>query len=118
MLKILRKPLFAGDSEIDQLYRIFRMLGTPNDKVWPGVTQLPDFRAIFPKWDPQSLPNAIEKHPDRLLTDFFKVRNKMLSDLDAKIIRNQNLHYSHLAIDDSRSAPKNFCKDGNATCIF
>ena len=27
---ITKRALFAGDSEIDQLYRIFRMLGTPN----------------------------------------------------------------------------------------
>ncbi len=27
---VTKKPLFAGDSDIDQLYRIFRVLGTPN----------------------------------------------------------------------------------------
>jgi serine/threonine protein kinase len=27
------QPLFKGDSEIDQLFQIFRMLGTPNAKV-------------------------------------------------------------------------------------
>lgn len=26
---VTKKPLFAGDSECDQLYRIFRILGTP-----------------------------------------------------------------------------------------
>uniref|UniRef100_A0A2R8N987 Protein kinase domain-containing protein n=1 Tax=Callithrix jacchus TaxID=9483 RepID=A0A2R8N987_CALJA len=28
-----KKPLFHGDSEIDQLFRIFRALGTPNNEV-------------------------------------------------------------------------------------
>jgi len=28
---VTKKPLFEGDSEIDQLYRIFRILGTPNE---------------------------------------------------------------------------------------
>jgi serine/threonine protein kinase len=28
---VTRKPLFPGDSEIDQLMRIFRVLGTPNE---------------------------------------------------------------------------------------
>merc|ERR1712042_358761 len=32
-----KKPLFHGDSEIDQLFRIFRTLGTPNNDVWPDV---------------------------------------------------------------------------------
>lgn len=27
------KSLFAGDSEIDQIYRIFQVLGTPNSSV-------------------------------------------------------------------------------------
>ena len=36
-----------GDSEIDQLFRIFRVLRTPNEDLWPGVTQLPDFKVMF-----------------------------------------------------------------------
>ena len=37
-----------GDSEIDQLFRIFRVLRTPNEDLWPGVTQLPDFKVMLP----------------------------------------------------------------------
>jgi len=47
---ITRKALFQGDSEIDQLFRIFRTLGTPDESTWPGVTSLPDFKSNFPKW--------------------------------------------------------------------
>jgi cyclin-dependent kinase 2 len=43
-------PLFPGDSEIDQLYRIFRVLGTPDDDVWPAVSSLPDYKPQFPQW--------------------------------------------------------------------
>jgi len=50
-----KMPLFPGDSEIDQLFRIFRTLGTPNDKVWPGVSKLPDYQPTFPQNPPQSL---------------------------------------------------------------
>ncbi|CAL9069232.1 cell division control protein 2 homolog [Musa acuminata AAA Group] len=45
-----RRPLFPGDSEIDELFKIFRVLGTPNEDTWPGVTSLPDFKSAFPKW--------------------------------------------------------------------
>lgn len=45
-----RKALFPGDSEIDQLFRIFRTLGTPTEATWPGVTQLPDYKRDFPRW--------------------------------------------------------------------
>ncbi|XP_030521672.1 cell division control protein 2 homolog [Rhodamnia argentea] len=50
-----RRPLFPGDSEIDELFKIFRIMGTPNEDSWPGVTSLPDFRSTFPKWAPQDL---------------------------------------------------------------
>ncbi|XP_065312448.1 cyclin-dependent kinase 2-like [Dermacentor albipictus] len=56
---LMLKALFAGDSEIDQLFRIFRTLGTPDENSWPGVTNLPDYKATFPRWEPQSLVNII-----------------------------------------------------------
>jgi len=51
---ITRTPLFPGDSEIDQIFRIFRVLGTPNDTVWPGFTNLPDYQPTFPQNPAQS----------------------------------------------------------------
>ncbi|TVY56330.1 Cyclin-dependent kinase 1 [Lachnellula cervina] len=48
-----RKPLFAGDSEIDEIFKIFKLLGTPTEAEWPGVsdkTCFPDFKTSFPKW--------------------------------------------------------------------
>ena len=30
------KPLFNGQSEISQINKIFKELGTPSDKIWPG----------------------------------------------------------------------------------
>ena len=34
-----KRPLFQGDSEIDQLFRIFRVLRTPNEEIWPGINR-------------------------------------------------------------------------------
>lgn len=45
-----KKPLFSGDSEIDQIFKIFQVLGTPNEATWKGIDSLPDFKATFPKW--------------------------------------------------------------------
>ncbi|XP_067908553.1 cyclin-dependent kinase 1 [Heterodontus francisci] len=50
-----KRPLFHGDSEIDQLFRIFRTLGTPNNDIWPEVETLPDYKNTFPKWKAGSL---------------------------------------------------------------
>ena len=59
------QPLFPGDSEIDELFKIFRLLGTPNENLWQGVQQLPDFKAEFPKWKPKNLREVVQ-HPERL----------------------------------------------------
>lgn len=56
-----RFPLFPEDSEIGTLFSIFkcvarffvsvrRMLGTPDETTWPGVSSLPDFSPLFPKF--------------------------------------------------------------------
>ncbi|OQR88222.1 cell division protein kinase 2 [Achlya hypogyna] len=54
-----RKPLFPGDSEIDELFRIFRVLGTPDEGMWPGVSSLPDYKVSFPQWQPQPWSNIV-----------------------------------------------------------
>lgn len=54
-----RRALFPGDSEIDQLFRIFRTLGTPSEATWPGVTQLPDYKGSFPKWTRKELEEIV-----------------------------------------------------------
>lgn len=38
-----RRPLFPGDSDIEQLDRVFGFLGDPHEGCWPGVAALPDF---------------------------------------------------------------------------
>ncbi|GAB2230267.1 hypothetical protein Droror1_Dr00014526 [Drosera rotundifolia] len=47
------EALFRGDSELQQLLHIFRLLGTPNEEVWPGVTSLRDWH-VYPQCRPRS----------------------------------------------------------------
>jgi len=56
---LTRRPLFPGDSEIDQLFRIFRVLGTPTEATWPGVSSLPDYKPVFPRWEAQDIGQAL-----------------------------------------------------------
>ncbi|KAH7680866.1 [RNA-polymerase]-subunit kinase protein [Dioscorea alata] len=37
---LTKEPLFKGKTEMDQLDKIFKMLGTPNDEIWPGFSKL------------------------------------------------------------------------------
>ncbi|PIA32947.1 hypothetical protein AQUCO_04300124v1 [Aquilegia coerulea] len=54
-----QRPLFPGDSEIDELFKIFRIMGTPNEETWPGVSSLPDFKSAFPKWPSKDLATVV-----------------------------------------------------------
>ncbi|ESQ28538.1 hypothetical protein EUTSA_v10018174mg [Eutrema salsugineum] len=50
MAELLSKaPLFNGKTEFDQLDKIFRILGTPNESIWPGFSKLPGVKVNFVK---------------------------------------------------------------------
>lgn len=54
------RPLFQGDSEIDQIYKVFEIMGTPNNSTWEGVESLPDYSAdTFPGFKPQNLQSFV-----------------------------------------------------------
>jgi cyclin-dependent kinase 7 len=47
---MLRVPFIQGETDLDQLAKIFLALGTPTEETWPGLTSLPDY--IQFKWHP------------------------------------------------------------------
>jgi cell division cycle 2-like protein len=55
------KPLFPGEGEIDQMNRIFKAMGTPNEDNWPGVTSLPNVSKI--SWKTSSRGKLREMFP-------------------------------------------------------
>jgi len=59
MVQAKHIPMFPGDSEIDQIFRIFRTRGTPTEDDWLGVTMLPDFNLGFPQWKQKPLPELL-----------------------------------------------------------
>lgn len=48
---VIGRPLFPGSDVDDQLRRIFKLLGTPTEETWTGMTQLPDYKP-FPMYQP------------------------------------------------------------------
>lgn len=68
-------PLFPGSKYPDQLYAIFRILGTPNEENWPGVTRLPDYLPDFPKWNTLQMRDLLPN----LSSDGQNLISKMLS---------------------------------------
>ncbi|ETN39589.1 serine/threonine-protein kinase pef1 [Cyphellophora europaea CBS 101466] len=49
------RPLFPGTTNEDQLQKIFRLMGTPSERTWPGISQLPEYKSNFPSYATQQL---------------------------------------------------------------
>lgn len=43
---VRHEPIFPGNSELDQINKLFSMLGTPNDTIWPGFSELPHVKRM------------------------------------------------------------------------
>lgn len=52
------RTLFQSDSEIDHLFRIFRLLGTPTLRNWPEAVTAKNFSPKFPLYDGFSFPQV------------------------------------------------------------
>ncbi|XP_063847761.1 LOW QUALITY PROTEIN: cyclin-dependent kinase 11B-like [Scylla paramamosain] len=71
------EPMFPGKSEIDQLNKIFKDLGTPSDKIWPGYNQLP----LVKKTQFADYPynHLRERFKSRLSDEGFNLLNRFLT---------------------------------------
>eukprot|EP00930_Biecheleria_cincta_P014309 TRINITY_DN1236_c0_g1_i1.p1 TRINITY_DN1236_c0_g1~~TRINITY_DN1236_c0_g1_i1.p1 ORF type:complete len:296 (-),score=66.86 TRINITY_DN1236_c0_g1_i1:52-939(-) len=62
------RPLFPGNTDQDQLQRIFKILGTPSEASWPTAAELPDWKPDFTQYEPQPwssiAPNLDEQGTD------------------------------------------------------
>lgn len=57
---VTRKPLFAGQNEEEQLQKIFKIRGTPNENDWSGLKELPLYpTGEQPIYQPQDLANFV-----------------------------------------------------------
>ena len=54
-LRRARPAHYAPPLPSDQLFHIFRSLGTPDEGAWWGVTRMPNYVAEYPQWQPRSL---------------------------------------------------------------
>jgi len=68
------RPLFPGQQNEDQLIRIFRLMGTPTEATWPGVSSLSEWKDDFPIYAPMNLATVLPQI-DALGMDLL---NKML----------------------------------------
>jgi len=64
---LLMEPLFPGKSEVDELNRIFKLLGTPSEKIWPGYKGLPGVQKM--KFVDYPISHLRDKFPDKMLSE-------------------------------------------------
>lgn len=62
---VTKRPLFTGDSEIDQLFKIFRVLGTPTADSFPSIVDYPDYKPTYPRWTGSGLVSHVSSLDDK-----------------------------------------------------
>ncbi|XP_032376271.1 cyclin-dependent kinase 16 isoform X5 [Etheostoma spectabile] len=77
---ITGRPLFPGSTVEDELHLIFRILGTPTEETWPGITTSEEFKTYnFPQYHAEPLVN----HAPRIDNDGHNLLS-MLLQFEAK----------------------------------
>lgn len=61
------RAILNGDSEIDQLFKTFRLIGTPSEDLWSEAFHLPNFKRSFPKWRPSNFSMRFSKMPPQAI---------------------------------------------------
>ncbi len=58
---VTKMPFICGDSETDQINRMFRILGTPNEEIWPGINNFKNYKLEFlPTYNKKPLKDHFE----------------------------------------------------------
>uniref|UniRef100_A0A671T778 cyclin-dependent kinase n=1 Tax=Sinocyclocheilus anshuiensis TaxID=1608454 RepID=A0A671T778_9TELE len=74
------RPLFPGSTVEDELHLIFRLLGTPTEDNWPGISSIEEFKSYnFPKYKPQPFINhapRLDTEGIELLLSFLRYESK------------------------------------------
>ncbi|XP_036960107.1 cyclin-dependent kinase 11B isoform X6 [Acanthopagrus latus] len=91
---LTQKPLFPGKSEIDQINKIFKDLGSPSEKIWPGYSELPAVKKMTFTEYPY---NNLRKRFGALLSDQgFDLMNKFLTYCPSKrILSDEGLKHEY-----------------------
>jgi len=55
------QPLFCGSSNSSQLFKIFKIMGTPTKQSWPEMVNLSEYKESFPKYKARKLKNYVPK---------------------------------------------------------
>ena len=94
---VTKKALCPGRTEMEQLNRIFQVLGTPNEKIWPGIAHLPGWKKAMFADQPY---NALKQKFDKgaLSDKGFSLMNSFLTyDPEKRITASEALKHGYFA---------------------
>jgi len=57
-----KKPLFQGECEIDQLFKIFKQFGTPTGNTWQNFEELKHYSDQFPRWKGENISKLMKNN--------------------------------------------------------
>jgi serine/threonine protein kinase len=113
------RPLFPGTTNEDQITRIFRIMGTPTERTWPGITQLPEYKPNFQMYATQDLRNILQAidptgidllqrmlqlRPELRISAAEALQHPWFSDLVMHQQQQQQAHHQHQAQQQAMQA--------------
>jgi len=94
------RPLFPGNNVKDQLLKIFKLLGTPTEEIWPAIVKLPQYDKTLPRHPARPLDQIITRGLDEQGYDL--LRQMLVFDPTTRITASAAME--HCYFDDTRGA--------------
>lgn len=108
-----RKPLFAGENEIDQLAKIFEIIGSPLESEWPKDVSLRWNSFRF--YQGVSLKSVI---PEICAEGTDLVKSMLSFDPSKRVTCRSALKHSYFKDDEMKTIRSTICKSQNRSCQF
>lgn len=90
-------PLFAGESEIATIFKIFQFTGTPSATLYPTAAQLPDYHATFPQWRPLSVEQLHVRFPQLDVYGIDLLQRLLAVDPECRVSAGEALTHPYFA---------------------